>query len=329
MRPDNSRWMVKRASVGGRSVTIVGLGRLGSALALALHGAGVSVGELVVRGTPDASQRKLARAVGARISAWRDADLDADLIWLCVADGEIGSLATELASRWKTQKKPRVVLHSSGVLGSGVLAPAKKIGVAVGSAHPFRSFPQRAVKAASMRGTLFGVEGDAAAVTAARGLISKIGGEAFSVDAESKALYHAFGSFASPLLVALLAAAEEAGGRAGVARKTVAKLMRSLAGGTFANWDRNGAAGSFSGPIVRGDVETIRLHLASLQGTPELAAIYRALSGYAVEHLPGQQKSELRAVLNETRFAKTAPGKKQSKKRVGARAVSQSKRGRG
>jgi predicted short-subunit dehydrogenase-like oxidoreductase (DUF2520 family) len=339
MRPTDSRAMARKASAGGRSlsrsVAIVGLGKFGTALALALDAAGVPVAELVVRGVADASQKKLALVVGARISSWRDAGLDADLVWLCVADGEIGSLAAELAARWKSGKRPQVLLHSSGVLGSGVLAPVKKLGTAAGSAHPFRSFPQRAVATASLRGVLFGVEGDAAAVRAARSLVLKMGGEAFSVNARSKALYHATGSFASGLMVALLAAAAEAGGRAGIAPKTVAKLLRSLAGGTFQNWYRNGAAASFGGPIVRGDVETIRLHLASLQGTPELAAIYRALSGYAVEHLPGEKKSQLRAELQETRFARTVPGRKpadrgQSKKKhAGARAVSQSKRGRG
>jgi predicted short-subunit dehydrogenase-like oxidoreductase (DUF2520 family) len=201
------------------------------------------------------------------------------------------------------------LLHASGVLGSEVLAPVRKLGVATASAHPFKSFPQRAAGTASLGGVFFGVEGDAAAVKAARALISAMGGEAFSVDARGKALYHAFGSFASPLLVALLSAAQHAGERAGVAPKTVEKLLRSLAGGTFANWHERGAAASFSGPIVRGDAETIRLHLASLEGTPELAAIYRALTEHAVGRLPGARKSELRAALQR---GGTRSGKKRA-----------------
>jgi predicted short-subunit dehydrogenase-like oxidoreductase (DUF2520 family) len=336
MRRDNSRLTAKKALPSGHgagvSVAIVGLGRWGSALALALHAAGVSVAEVAVRGRPDAAQKRLARAIGAPISSWNEAELGADLIWLCVADGEIAGVAAELASRWRQGKRPRVVLHSSGVLGSDVLAPVQKLGVAVGSAHPFRSFPQRAVGSASLRGVFFGVEGEVAAVKAARALISRMGGEAFSVDTKNKALYHAFGSLSSGLLVTLLAAAEHAGGKAGIAPKSVAKLVRSLAGGTFANWHKNGAAASFSGPIVRGDAETIRLHLASLQGTPELEAIYRALTGYAIEHLPGRNNSELRALLGEKQFAKKAPGAKQFKQQREAgkgRVVNQSKRGRG
>jgi predicted short-subunit dehydrogenase-like oxidoreductase (DUF2520 family) len=334
MRLNDSRATAKKALQARHgpvaSVAIVGLGRLGSALALALHAAGITVADIVVRGKPDAAQKKLARAVGARTSSWREAEFDADVVWLCVADGEIAGVAKDLAERWRSQRrKPRLVLHSSGVWSSDVLAPIRRVGIATGSAHPFRSFPKSAVTSASLHGVFFGVEGDAIALKASRALISKMGGEAFFVDAKSKPLYHAFGSLSSGLLVALLASAEEAGARSGIAPNTVAKLMRSLAGGTFANWDKNGAAGSFSGPIVRGDAETIRLHLASLQSTPELAAIYGALTGYAIEHLPGRNKSELRALLGEKQFARKRSSTKQSKlQRVGARAVSQSKRGR-
>lgn len=293
------------------SVAIAGLGNWGTALAWALHGAGIRITELVVRGQPDAAEKKLAKTLGAVLTEWRSATPQADVVWLCMADGQIEAAASELAKRWrKNGRPPRVVLHSSGVLGSEVLGDLHEPGVAVGSAHPFASFPQR--RAVQLTGTFFGIEGDAAAVKAARRLVGRMGGNAFTVPTGSKALYHAFGTMASPLLVALLQVAQETGERAGIAPRTVAELLRSLAGGTFENWHKNGAAASFSGPISRGDAETIALHLASLRGTPELDAIYRALAGYAVERLSTQNKDQLRKVLRSDR--KTGKQVKQSKR---------------
>ena len=318
---------LRDATADVATVSIVGLGRWGSALALALHAAGVRVQELVVRGAPDEAQEKLARGLGAKIAAWRASSLFADVVWLCVADAEIAALTAELGERWRgSDRVPRILLHSSGVLSSEVLDGARQRGVAVASVHPFRSFPRRAeVDEANsdgglLRGVLFGVEGEPAALKAAETLIGQVGGEAFAIAAEKKSLYHAFGSFASPLLVSLLAAAEEVGERAGIAPEVAARMLRSLAGGTFENWSRNGTHGSFSGPVSRGDSETIALHLTSLEGAPELDVIYRALTAYAIAHLPVEKHGELWTVLAQKQNEQ-AP-----KKRKSIKAVSQSKR---
>jgi predicted short-subunit dehydrogenase-like oxidoreductase (DUF2520 family) len=286
------------------AVAIVGLGNVGTALACAFKAAGVPVVEMVVRRSPTAAQRALARSVGAKLVEWRDwRQTTAEAVWLCVADAAIAGAAEVLASRWKeNSEQPKLVLHGSGSQSSEELAPLRKLGVMVASAHPFKSFPQpvkgcRGDGGAPLAGTWFGVEGEAAAVRAAGTLVHALGGRMFVLRAKDKGLYHAFASLASPLMVSLLAAAEATGRRAGVPAATARELVLDLAGGTFANWTQKGTRKSFSGPISRGDAETIGRHLASLSAVPEVEVIYRALAGYAVGHLPVKQRERMEATL--------------------------------
>jgi predicted short-subunit dehydrogenase-like oxidoreductase (DUF2520 family) len=294
----------KRVAAGKPGgVAIVGLGNVGTALACALKAAGYRVSELVVRRTATAGRKSLARSVGATLIQWKSwRETGAEVVWLTVADAEIAAVAAELARRWTSNyARPKLVLHASGSQSSAELAPLKKLGVRIGSAHPFRSFPQPvtscARNAASLQGTWFGVEGDAAAVREAAKLVKAMGGRMFVLKAKDKALYHAFASLAAPLLVSLLTAAEEAGVKSGVPRATARELILKLSGGTFGNWSRNGPEQSFSGPISRGDAETIERHLASLSAVPEVEKIYRALAGYAVGHLPVKRRERMEAAL--------------------------------
>jgi predicted short-subunit dehydrogenase-like oxidoreductase (DUF2520 family) len=238
------------------------------------------------------------------LTEWKDwRQTSAEVLWLCVADAGIAAAAKELARRWSANsKQPKLVLHVSGSQSSAELAPLKRLGVMVASAHPFKSFPQPVKNcgvgnAAPFAGTWFGLEGEAAAVRVAAKMVKAMGGRTFVLKAKDKALYHSFGGLASPMLVSLLAAAEEAGIRAGVPKATARELIVTLAGGTFANWAQNGPQKSFSGPISRGDAETIERHLASLSAVPEVEKIYRALAGYAVGHLPVKRRERMEAAL--------------------------------
>lgn len=313
-----------------RAASIVGVGNCGTALAWAIHEAGIQVAELVVHRAATAEQRALAKDCGAKLVKWREwKQTEARVIWICVPDDAIAGVAGEIAKRMGRKENagfspfhfatlsvrasarrvgprlalvempPLIFLHASGALSYRVLEPVKKTGAAIGAAHPFRSFPKR--ERTEMRGTYFAVEGKKVAREAATAMAWKMGCIPFELKTKDKALYHAFGAFGSPLLTALLAAGGELGARAGVPKEIVPRLMASLAGGTFTNWQRAGPAEGFSGPISRGDIETIRMHLTSLAGMPELDAIYRSLSIYAATRLPAKRRAELRKALKAGR----------------------------
>jgi predicted short-subunit dehydrogenase-like oxidoreductase (DUF2520 family) len=152
-----------------------------------------------------------------------------------------------------------------------------------------------------LRGVPFAVEGDAAAVRLAGRIARDLGGEALSIPRKRKAAYHAWGSFASPLLIALLAATERVASGAGVSRSSARKRMLPILRQTLANYARYGAAGAFSGPIIRGDAATVRRHLQVLRRVPGAEDVYRALAQVALRMLPAKSRRELKGALRQRR----------------------------
>ena len=242
-------------------IAIVGYGNLGRTLAGALRRKGYPV-EVVRRGQiPKHS---------------------VDILWLCVPDKEIASVARDLAK--KMDFAPRFVLHASGALPAAILRPLKRKGTAVASAHPLNTFV--AAAPTSFRGVPFGVEGDAAAVRLATRIAKDLtmNGPVFRIAAKDKPMYHAMGAFASPLLIALLANAEIVGKNAGIRdpRRALAAILQT----TIDNYRRHGAAASFGGPIARGDAVTVKKHLEVLKSLPRQRAVYRVLAESALQLLP-------------------------------------------
>jgi predicted short-subunit dehydrogenase-like oxidoreductase (DUF2520 family) len=272
------------------SVSIIGLGNWGSSLARALTDAQVPLHEVIVPG------RLSARKSTLHLIDLRRALLQADVLWLCVPDKAIARITASLAKRVAERGLGgQIVVHSSGALSAGVLQAAAKAGASVGSVHPVMSFPTRTP--VTLKGISFAVEADAASSRVLSKLVRRIGGRPFAIKAESKALYHAVGVLSSPLLVSHLAAAHEAAARAGFSPRQARRLIEPIARATLENFFRDGPARSFSGPIARGDAETIRLHLQALKPHPILASVYRSLALYALETLPSPGRKALRASL--------------------------------
>jgi len=274
-------------------VAIVGAGNLGRALALSLKQSKIHVQEIVSR-TGKGSHRRasiLAREVGAQVLILGD-PVRAPLVWLCVPDREIEPCAKALA---KSGWKGRFALHSSGALGSDALRSLRQRGASIASVHPLMTFVPGSTP--SLIGVPFALEGDRAAVSLARKLVTALGGQSFAIAKESKPLYYAWGTFASPLLTILLEVGERIANQANIpprlARQRAARILHQ----TVENYVKQGAALGFSGPIVRGDAATVRRHLLVLKGIPEAPNVYRALARAALQMLPVRNREQLRKVL--------------------------------
>ena len=277
-------------------IAIVGPGRLGRALALELRRAQYTISE-IVSGSSAASKRKagdLARKVKAYASTSDRARLEADLVWFCVPDREIASSSRQLASVVDWRKK--IAFHSSGALASDELKSLRQGGAVVASVHPLMTFVTGSTP--SLIGVPFAMEGDAAAVRSARQIVRALGGEAFTIRKQYKAAYHAWGAFASPLLVAMLVTAEQLARKAGLSAVGARKKMLPIVRQTIANYGALGAAGAFSGPIVRGDAEIGRKHLQVLRKLPEATDVYLALARAALRYLPARNRGELKRALD-------------------------------
>ena len=274
-------------------IAIVGTGKLGSALTLSLRAAGYSISELVSRDRKDSRRRAnaLARRVGAAATTFQKAALRADLVWFCVPDREIAKAARLLAEKdWKG----KVAVHSSGALTGAELAELRARGAHVASAHPMMTFVGTGV---ALKGVGFAIEGHPLAVEMVTRIVRRLGGESFLIDPKDKPLYHAWGTFASPLLTALLATTEQVARRAGIARQEAHRRIVPILRQTLANYASFGAPNAFSGPIVRGDTETVKGHLHALESAPVARKVYAALAQAAIEYLPTKNKARLRGVI--------------------------------
>lgn len=258
---------------------VIGAGSVATLLAASLRRGGVPVLGLWAR-RPDAA-RAAARAAGVAgfSSAPPDLLLESDVVILAVKDSAIAEVATMLCGTGLITKR-HVLLHCSGALPAGdVLGEvADKVG-GIGTLHPLRAItPTNAVgEAAGLRGTVFGIEGDATAQQVTRRLVTAMGGAALPLEREQMAAYHAAAAMASNYVVALVDAAAQALVAAGMPMDQAVAALVPLAQGALANVAEHGAKRGLTGPIRRGDVQTVERHLAALSVRPESAELYRAL----------------------------------------------------
>jgi predicted short-subunit dehydrogenase-like oxidoreductase (DUF2520 family) len=287
-------------------ITIVGPGRLGLALAQALADAGYKLDEVVFRRRmsgkttghgSEQNARKIARRYGARAVELSKAQFAAEAVWLCVGDGSIASVARSISGQ--VSWKGKVVFHSSGALSSRELSSLRVAGASVASVHPLMSFVHHGAEATFE--VPFALEGDAKALRVANSIVRDLGGESLRISAANKPLYHAFGAFLSPLIIANLALAERIGIRAGVPKDFVRQAIAPILATTVFNYITLGTAGAFSGPLVRGDVETVRKNLAALKKVPDAEPVYRALARSALRTLRVGKKKELARLLAGTK----------------------------
>ena len=275
-------------------IAIVGAGKVGGALAVSLRRAGYSIDAIVARPGVASLRRasRLAHQVGSR-AVISGARIKAGVIWFCVPDGEIAATAQSLALLLRGQAM--VALHSSGLLSSDQLGALRRSGANVASVHPLMSFVPGSRP--SLAGVSFAMEGDAPAVRMAKRIVKDLRGEPFLIRKRDKAAYHAWATFASPLLTALLATTERVAVAAGVKSKIARRRMMPIVSQTVVNYATLGAPASFSGPFARGDVKTINRHLRVLRRIPTAGEVYHALARAALQYLPTKNRKALSKFL--------------------------------
>ena len=219
-----------------------------------------------------------------------------DIVLLAVPDAMIEEVAAAL-SRSGAITAGHVVLHLSGVLGADALKPLAGSGAALGSLHPLLSFGDPGSVPLRLQAAAAAVEGDERARVAAIALARRIGLAPFELDAAAKPIYHAGAVFAANFLVTIAATARRLFERAGVPPDLAARGLATLMGGVLENVIKKGAPRALTGPVKRGDAETVRTHLQALD--PADAALYRSLSKATLEiaELTAEQRRAVERAL--------------------------------
>jgi predicted short-subunit dehydrogenase-like oxidoreductase (DUF2520 family) len=253
------------------SVGIVGAGRVGGALAVALVERGARVAAIASR--RDNTARALARRLpGAAAVTAGEVVARCDWVFLTLPDPSVASVAMELP--WRAGQ---VVVHTSGSLDLSALEPAAKREASTGSFHPLRAFAGGEPSASAFEGIAIGVTAPPVLSAKLCALATELGARSLKLDGAERALYHAAAVFASGFGVALLAAARRAWTLAGLPEAEARSALAPLLEGAAANAAAQPLERALTGPFLRGDADTIERHLAKLERAPELAALYRAL----------------------------------------------------
>ena len=240
----------RMADHGPTRLAVVGRGRLGSALHAALAVTGSRV-----QGPLGRSERP---------------PTPVDAVLLCVPDAEIPAAAAAVAGT------ARFVGHTSGASPLEAVAPA---GATAFGLHPLQTFaggesPQRFHDA----GCAVAGETDAA-LALATGLAQSLGMRPFPIADSDRAAYHAAASIASNFLVTLQAAAEDAAAAAGLERAEARRLLAPLVRATVDNWAAQGPERALTGPVARGDEETVQRQRQALEErAPHLLELFDVMA---------------------------------------------------
>lgn len=215
-------------------------------------------------------------------------------IILSVPDAVLPEVAMALAARGEAPQGC-AAFHTSGALGADPLGPLHERGYAVGTLHPLRAVATSEPGADGFRRTSFAVSGSPDALAVADGIVSLVGGSPLKVPANRRPLYHAAAVLASNYLVVLLHEAVGLLEQAGASREEAERALASLARGTMENVVELGLDRALTGPLLRGDVETVELHLRTL--SEKDGALYAELGRRGLEwvgtELPGEARERL------------------------------------
>jgi predicted short-subunit dehydrogenase-like oxidoreductase (DUF2520 family) len=243
-------------------IGVVGAGRVGAVLSAALRAAGHEV--VAAAGESTASRDRIdALLPGVRRAKPTDVARACDLLLLTVPDDMLENVVTTMVGA-RSIRPGQVVCHTSGRHGLAVLRAASEIGAVPLALHPAMTFTGTTVDLERLPGCVFGVTAREQDRSLAESLVGDLGGVPMWVPEEKRTLYHAGLAHGANHLVTLVAQAMELLTASGA--EDPAATLRPLLTAALDNALASGDA-ALTGPIVRGDVNTVAAHLADIAET--------------------------------------------------------------
>jgi predicted short-subunit dehydrogenase-like oxidoreductase (DUF2520 family) len=247
-----------------KSIGIIGTGKLGSSLAVALQSKGFDISGLYSIG--GVSQECLCSRLGIRAqNDLRKLVVGSDIIFITVPDSQIRSVSRQIShSLDALTLKKKCFFHMSGALTSDELADLDKFGAYIGSLHPIQTFAGTANDPKIFEGIYYGFEGSCEAYTAAKYIVDILNGSIFSIDKGNKPIYHACACIISNYMVTLSYTVEKLLKIMSVENAIGINAFIPLLKGTVDNIEKFGSIKSLTGPISRGDLRVIKGHMEAL-----------------------------------------------------------------
>jgi predicted short-subunit dehydrogenase-like oxidoreductase (DUF2520 family) len=280
------RFVMTESPSAARTCALVGPGRAGGAVGIALVEAGWRIVSVAGRSVDAASVRAAADRFGAPSVDITTVGAGASLVVVSTPEAAISDVATSIAPGLEPGA---LVVHLAGSVGVDALAPvvATRDDVEIGALHPLQTLPSPDAGAARLAGAWAAVAGS----PRVHDLATDLGLVPFAIDDADRAAYHAAASVASNHLLALLGQVERIASSAGAPFAAFEPLVRATVDNAFSL----GPAAALTGPVARGDVETVARHLGAVEQAEHRA--YTALA-HAAARLAGRADDpELRDVL--------------------------------
>ncbi len=301
---DRAEYHARSQAFKDKTVAILGAGRLGCAVGAALRHAGLRVVAATTR-SEDTAELACQLIGGEAGTDNAEAAARAGVVLLTMKDDAIPRVAAEVAEAGGF-RPGQLVIHMSGALTLAALDPAARAGAHVGAAHPMRSFATREQAIRDIPGSVYGVTAGPDASEELDAFVRALKGHPVHIADEKKTLYHAAAVMASNYLVTVEDMAVQLLLDAGFDETSATQTLSPLAEGTLKNVTELGTTDALTGPIVRGDVETVRAHLAALaELPPDRVRLYCELGLHTLQiarrrsTLGAETIAELRELLGE------------------------------
>ncbi len=270
-----------------KTVAIIGAGRVGSSVGFLLKRAGYTV--TAIASLTESSAKMAAAFVGAGKPATDvvGAAAGAELVFITTPDRVIKEVCEKIGAAGAF-KPGALAVHMSGAHSLDLLDAARTAGAHRAVLHPLQSLASREQGVKTLPGSYFRIEADTDALETAKDIVKALGGielvmPEWKSDRVSAALYHAGAVAVSNYFVALVDYGLKFYQALGADKKEALKAVLPLIRGTLHNIETLGIPDALTGPIMRGDTQTVRDHLEAMKKrTPELGALYKGLARQTV-----------------------------------------------
>lgn len=263
-----------------KPIGIAGAGRIGQAMGRLLRERGEPVAAVASRDPAHAEAAAYFIGAGTRVASYRELPNLAARVLIAVPDDAVSGVAGLLAEAGMNQG---TALHTCGTRGPEALGPLAARGVSCGAIHPLQTAATPEQGVAALPGSAFAIDGDGPAAAWAERIAKILDGLPLRIPAEQRPLYHAAAVAASNYVVGLIDAAVSLLGAAGIGEQDALRAIGPLVRASAENALSLGPVRALTGPIQRGDVETVALHWRAMAARPaSVRELYRACALHVV-----------------------------------------------
>ena len=277
------------------NVGFIGAGKVGTAFGKFLINQGINV-----IGYNNRSQIALKNAIQyTHTKGYSKIELikASDIIFITVKDDQIQNVLDNSIIDFKTLKG-KTFIHMSGAHSSKILSKAYDKGADVYALHPLQSVSNIEIAAKDFEETYFSIESIGRKNKNINEILSVIKNH-FEIQSDQKSVYHMAACVFSNYLTTLMDFGVELMGSIGIAEEESFEAMLPLINGTIKNIQKNGSANALTGPIARGDIETIKNHLKSFEDlNQDYEDFYRMMGSKTLDYIEKNDIQETQKINN-------------------------------